>query len=110
MNNSKAEVKSGMWSVITFLARAELVFNVAILGTPTGDVRDALTELNIERLSLIEHRKDIESYAKKLRSLLDLLALNEGALDEMSCDDARFGEATDNRDELVKQLVAMMKE
>ena len=112
MNNNKVkgEVRVGFRDVTTFLARAELVFNVAILGTPTGDVRDALTELNIERLSLIENSKSIAAYAKRLRALLDLLVINEDARDKMSCDDTRFGDTTNNRCELIKQLVAIMKE
>lgn len=45
------------WNVYTqlieFLGDAEFVFNCAILRTPTGDVRNKCTELNIKRMILI---------------------------------------------------------
>ena len=109
VSNDEAEVKKGMWSVVTFLERAECVFDAAILATPTGEMRNKFCDLNIERMSLIQHSEDITSYAKKLRALLGLLAVNEDVRDEMSCDDTRFGDATDNRNQLVKELVAMIK-
>lgn len=109
MDNHKAEVKSGIWSLHTFLKRAECVFDYAILREPTGDERNKFCDLNIERMSLIQNTKDIENYARELHGLLDLLSMNEGVLDEMSCDDTRFGDAIDNRNQLVTKLVAIMK-
>ena len=39
--------------LIEFLGDAEFVFNCAIMRTPTGDVRNKCTELNILRMALI---------------------------------------------------------
>ncbi len=40
-------------ALLTHLKKAELVYNAAILATPTGDFRNKLTEMNIERLQTI---------------------------------------------------------
>ena len=109
MNKSETEVKSSMWSIVTFLKRAECVFDQAILSTPTGEVRNKFCDLNLERMSFIEHSKEIVDYAKELRDLLDELLKNETEHDDMSCDDTRFGDTTDKRYELVRKLVVHMK-
>lgn len=109
MNKSETEVKNEMWSIVTFLKRAECVFDQAILSTPTSKGRNKFCDLNIERMSFIEHAKEIVDYAKELRDLLDELLKNETERDEMSCDDMRFGDTTDKRNELVRKLAAHMK-
>lgn len=43
--------------MIKFLERAEFVFNCAILSTPTGDLRNKLTDLNIERMQFLLEAK-----------------------------------------------------
>lgn len=43
--------------LLSFLERSEYVFNCAILSTPTGEVRNECTNLNIERLAFIEESK-----------------------------------------------------
>lgn len=40
--------------LLKFLEKAEYIFNCAILRTPTGEVRNKCTDLNIERMAFIE--------------------------------------------------------
>lgn len=45
--------------LIDFLESSEYVFNCAILRTPTGEVRDECTRLNIDRMLFLEESKPV---------------------------------------------------
>ena len=109
MNETKTEARAAFWAVTTFLERAECVFDHAILSTPTGDTRNKFTDLNIERMLLIENSKGVTAYAKRLRALLDKIVANEKKRDEMSCDCGYcLGDVTQERDNLVAEIVKLM--
>jgi len=99
-----------MWTMITFLKRTELLFNTAINSTPTGEVRNAFTALNMERMLLIQNADKIESYAIKLHEVLNKIVETEKEIADLSSDDSRLGDASYERDQLVSQLVKIMQE
>lgn len=51
--------------MIRFLERAELVFNCAILRTPTGDLRNDCTDRNIERMQFLAEAEGKKVKEKK---------------------------------------------
>ncbi len=94
MAEEEVKIKNNMFTTVTFLERAACVFDAAILATSTSEFRNKLTNLNMERMRLIEHMDEIQSYAKALHELLRKLTRNEIARDEMSCYDTHFGDTT----------------
>lgn len=104
----KVEVKSGMWEVTTFLERAAIVFDRAILSTPTSTLRNQLTDLNIERLALITNAKDIALYAKRLRTVCRKLVENDKTLDIAAGDITSL--LFEERGVLCKELIKILRE
>lgn len=106
----ETSIKSDYVKLLDFLERSEVVFQHAILSTPTGVSRNQFTDLNIERMQFIVEGAKTTIHLGRLHSMLDKMVTNEDARDEMSCDDTRFGDTTDTRNDLVREIVKLMKE
>ncbi len=75
---------------VTFLMAVDKVFDLAICATPTGALRNELTEQNIERMGLINDASAIVLRSEKLDKLLEQLKEADLAMGEVSSDDSRF--------------------
>ena len=97
-------------AILKFLGESRIIFDAAILGTPTGDVRNVFTELNMERMQFIAEGNAVALHSIRLHTVLDKIVIAEEALAEMSSDDSRLGDARYGRERLLEELVKILKE
>ena len=109
-DKAKPPSEDAYTTILKFLEESKIVFEMAILATPTGDVRNGFTELNIQRMEFIAEGNAIALHSIRLHTVLDKLVIAEEALAEMSSDDSRLGDARYSQKELIEELVKIMQE
>lgn len=95
--------------LIEFLMGIENVFSLSICATPTGALRNELTERNIERMELISSASTTVLYSAKLHKLLDKLTAIGNKINDMDSNDINLGAARYAQDQLVDELIKLTR-